>query len=79
MSDSTFDDSKPASKAPSDIFDPPAATRDVESNKEMAGEVEAEKNPRKDMPAWKWILSLVGLYLGALLYGTNDQLLINPD
>lgn len=27
-------------------------------------------NPREDMPIWKWILLLVGLYLGALLYGT---------
>jgi hypothetical protein len=70
MSFTPFDDSKSTSKAPSDISDPPAATRDVESNK-IASEVELEKNPRKDIPTWKWILSLVGLYLGALLYGTS--------
>jgi hypothetical protein len=69
---SEFGDSKPTSKAPSDILDPPAATRDVESSKETAGEAELEQNPRKDIPTWQWILSLVGLYLGALLYGTYD-------
>lgn len=72
MSEIPYDDSKPTSKAPSDILDPPTATRDVESNKEIAGEVELERNPRKDIPTWKWILSLVGLYLGALLYGMHD-------
>ena len=72
MSDIQFDDSKPSSRAPSDILDPPAATRDVESNKEITREVELKESPRKDIPRWKWILSLVGLYLGALLYGTYD-------
>ena len=73
MSDIPFDDSKSTSNAPSDILDPPTATRDVESSKEIAGEIELEQNPRKDIPTWKWILSLIGLYLGALLYGTCDS------
>ncbi|KIW00847.1 uncharacterized protein PV09_07607 [Verruconis gallopava] len=28
-------------------------------------------NPRKNVPAWKWILMCVALYLGALLYGLD--------
>ncbi len=72
MSDTPFDDPKPAFKAPSDILDPPAVARDVESSKEIAGEVDLKQNPRKDIPTWKWILSLIGLYLGALLVGTYD-------
>jgi len=71
--DTPFDDSKPASKAPSDILDPPTNSRDLESNKEIVTDVRLKENPRKDIPTWKWILSLVGLYLGALLYGTYGR------
>lgn len=65
MSDTPLDDPKPAS----DISDPPAAARDVEASKEIAGEADLRHHPRKDIPTWKWILSLIGLYLGALLVG----------
>lgn len=27
------------------------------------------QNPRANVPVWKWILTLVGIYSGALLYG----------
>ena len=27
------------------------------------------ENPRANVPVWKWILTLIGIYLGALLYG----------
>jgi hypothetical protein len=72
MSDTPLDDPKPVSKVPSDILDPPAAARDIESSKEIACEVDVKQNPRKDIPTWKWILSLIGLYLGAILVGTYD-------
>jgi hypothetical protein len=26
-------------------------------------------NPREDLPTWKWVLTLLGIYLGAMLYG----------
>ncbi len=51
------------------MLGPYGATRDVESSKEIAPNDELKESPRKDVPTWKWILSLVGLYLGALLYG----------
>src|SRR5436190_10527410 len=57
---------------PSDILGSPGATRDVESSKEIALDDELKENPRKDIPTWRWILSLIGLYLGALLYGIQD-------
>jgi hypothetical protein len=69
MLDTQFDNSQPASRAPSDMLGPYGATRDVESSKEIAPDDELKESPRKDIPTWKWILSLVGLYLGALLYG----------
>ena len=72
MSDTPLDDLNPASKAPGHILDPPAAARDVEPSTEIACEVNLRQNPRKDIPTWKWILSLVGLYLGALLVGTYN-------
>ena len=27
------------------------------------------ENPRANIPIWKWVLTLVGIYSGALLYG----------
>ena len=51
---------------------PSGATRDVESSKEIAPDDELEENPRKDIPTWRWALTLIGLYLGALLYGIHD-------
>ncbi len=51
------------------MLGPYGATQDVESSKEIAPHDELKESPRKCLPTWKWILSLVGLYLGALLYG----------
>lgn len=49
---------------------------------ESAGDVESGKDegsslrhdPRASLPLWKWVLTLVGLYCGALLYGMHLQL-----
>lgn len=43
---------------------------DVEALGEKLSEQDAViVNPREDLPTWKWVLTLLGLYLGAMLYG----------
>ena len=63
--------SKPPLKASSDLNVPAPGNRDIEATRETSGEVTMRDHPRKGFPKWKWILSLIGLYLGALLYGTT--------
>jgi len=37
------------------------------------------KHPRDGIPTWKWALTCVGLYLGALLYGPSHSTGKNDD
>ena len=67
----TMEISEPPSKASSDLNVPAPDNGDVEAAGEKADEVAMRDHPRKGFPTWKWILSLIGLYLGALLYGTT--------
>jgi hypothetical protein len=46
------------------------AEKDVEAGHDTSAVNGAHINPREGIPPWQWILSLIGLYLGALLYGT---------
>jgi hypothetical protein len=62
------------SKSSLDIETPPRFDKDVEAAQEKKDDVIASKiNPRENFPTWRWVLSLLGLYLGALLYGTCFQ------
>ncbi len=36
---------------------------------ELSDDNTPNTSPREGMPVWRWILILLGLYLGALLYG----------
>jgi len=47
------------------------SSNDIEARSEESGHVSSSINPRVDIPAWQWILILVVLYLGALLYGSH--------
>ena len=42
---------------------------DIEAVGEKPGEVSRKASPREGISTLKWVLSLIGLYLGALLYG----------
>jgi len=70
----TMEISEPPSKASSDLNDPAPDNGDVEAAGEKVNEVAMRDHPRKGFPTWKWILSLIGLYLGALLYGTTAHI-----
>jgi MFS family permease len=48
---------------------PDAPLSEVEAKVEQSGNAPLSVSPRSDIPAWKWILTCVALYLGALLYG----------
>ena len=62
------------SKSSLDIETPPRFDDDVEAAKEKNDDTIAPKiNPREDFPTWRWVLSLLSLYLGALLYGMCPQ------
>ena len=45
----------------------PVDLQDVERDTTAA---EADIHPRKDLPTWKWIFTIIALGLGAMLYGT---------
>jgi hypothetical protein len=56
-------------------FDVPTPVHEPDVEAEAATEKqptspELPRHPREGIPTWQWILSLVGLYMGALLYGT---------
>jgi hypothetical protein len=42
----------------------------AEAALEKADNIARNANPRDGLPLWKWILVLLGLFLGDLLYGT---------
>ncbi|KAH8820693.1 major facilitator superfamily domain-containing protein [Xylogone sp. PMI_703] len=44
---------------------------DIEPGSEM---VEARPHPRKDLPTWKWVCTVVALGLGAMLYGLDTTI-----
>ena|ERR1700755_2798820 len=46
-----------------------APSSDGEANVEHSGNIAINPSPRSDLPAWRWFLTCVGLYVGALLYG----------
>jgi MFS family permease len=48
---------------------PDVPLSEVEAKVEQPGNAPISVSPRYDIPAWKWILICVTLYLGALLYG----------
>lgn len=50
-----------------DKLESPPST-DVEAAIVKEGPIEPD---RPHYPAWQWILSVIGLYLGGLLYGTS--------
>jgi MFS family permease len=45
--------------------------KDVEAGQDTSAVNREHINPREGIPPWQWILSLIGLYLAALLYGTH--------
>jgi hypothetical protein len=45
--------------------------KDIEAGRDVSAENIGQINPRAGIPPWKWYLSLLGLYLGALLYGMH--------
>lgn len=73
MSDSLPDsglNSGVASKSSFEKIDEPVRNQqDVEALGEKANEQVRRVNPREGIPTWRWVLSMVGLYLAALLYG----------
>jgi MFS family permease len=75
---STPDISSPPSKAPSVVLDPSTIEKALSSTNEpvsSTGAVETTPtSPRDKLPAWKWIITLIGLYLGALLYGLDTTI-----
>ncbi len=54
---------------PSSTPDGTVTPSDLEVGKEQISPDDLVTHPRKDLPSWKWILTLIGIYLGALLYG----------
>ena len=46
---------------------------DLEVGKEKIGSDLVVEHPRANIPTWKWILTLIGIYLGALLYGKSSS------
>jgi len=50
------------------------ANKDIEASKEEVRPESSGPHPRESLPKWKWILSLVGLYVGALLYGLDTTI-----
>jgi hypothetical protein len=55
-----------------DVASPPE--KDVEAAQDPSAVNQTEVNPREGISQWQWWLTLVGLYLGALLYGMYLQL-----
>ena len=52
---------------------------DVEIGTEKLNHDLVAEHPRANIPTWKWILTLIGIYLGALLYGASiPGLLLEP-
>ncbi len=47
----------------------PPEEKDVEAGRDISAQNRAPISPREGIPSWQWTLSLIGLYLGALLYG----------
>ena len=45
---------------------------EIEAYNEKPNNVPPSVGPRDSIPTWQWILILVGLYLGALLYGMHS-------
>ena len=67
--------SDPPTRTPSDIIPAAEGDRDVEAAPvENYQENVTASNPRKDIKTWEWILSLLGLYLGAMLYGLDTTI-----
>lgn len=44
---------------------------EIEACNEKPSNIPPSVGPRDSIPTWQWVLILVGLYLGALLYGTH--------
>lgn len=53
--------------------DQPSSSTDSITEHGKQQEKNLQKDPRENLPLWKWILTLVGLYFGALLYGTHHR------
>ena len=54
---------------------------DIEANPKENPTVSASEEDddgKPHFPAWQWILTMIGLYLGALLYGTFPSLFPPP-
>ena len=69
---------KPSTMADQEKTDIPrtASSSDVDIANEV-GEKTQEDDGKPHYPVWQWILTLIGLYTGALLYG-NYQHRLSP-
>jgi hypothetical protein len=48
---------------------PALAENELEAGDSYSQDRVSTDDPRQDLPLWRWIVTLVGLYFGALLYG----------
>ena len=52
-----------------------ASPSDIEDGREKTSGDSTFKHPRMNLPLWKWTLTLIGIYVGALLYGMRRSLI----